>query len=126
MSDSPPPKTSAACHPSVLTPHPLLHPAGVTVDIVGTKAGNHGRSCEEHDICGTVLGENAVVRIRRVQIVVDGNEESPLAAYWISDGIDHCHVRFLQRHLLKQWKEYDGRIAQIVEMYKDSESASKR
>jgi hypothetical protein len=104
MSDSPPPKTSAACHPSVLTPCPLLHPTGVTVDFVGTEAGNHGRSCEEHDICGTVLGENAVVRIRRVQIVVDGNKESALTAYWISDGIDHCHVRFLQHHLLKQWK----------------------
>jgi hypothetical protein len=67
-----------------------------------------------------------VKRFRHVQILVDGNEESALAAYWISDGIDRCRVGFLQRHLLKQSKEYNGRIAQIVEFYKDSESPSKR
>jgi hypothetical protein len=57
---------------------------------------------------------------------VDGIEESALAVYWISDGIDRCRVGFLPRHLVKHWKEYDGRIAQIVEMYKESESPTKR
>lgn len=122
MSDSPCPTTSAA-HPSLET---IAHPAGITVDIVGIEEGNRGRSCEEHDVCGRVLEENAVVRIRHVQILVDGNEESALAVYWIADGIDRCHVGFLQRHLLKHWKEYNGRLAQIVDMYKDSESPSKR
>jgi hypothetical protein len=36
------------------------HPEGVTVDIVGIEAGNRGRSCEEHDVCGLVLEENSV------------------------------------------------------------------
>jgi hypothetical protein len=102
------------------------HPTGITFDIVGIEAGNHGRSCEEHDVCGSILEENTVVRIRHVQILVDGKEESALAAYWISDGIDRCHAGFLQHHLLKHWKDYDGRIAQIVDMYKDSESPTKR
>jgi hypothetical protein len=103
-----------------------VHPEGVTVDIVGIEVGNCGRSCEEHDVCGLVLEENSVVRLRHVQILVDGHEESALAAYWITDGIDCCRVGFLQHHLIKQWRDYNGRIAQIVEMYKDSESASKR
>lgn len=121
MSDSPP--TTSATHPSLET---MVHPIGITVDIVGIEAGNRGRSCEEHNVCGSILEENAVVRIRHVQILVDGKEESALVAYWIADGIDRCRVGFLQRHLLKHWKEYDGMIAQIVDMYKDSESPTKR
>jgi hypothetical protein len=63
----------------------------------GIEADNRGRSCEEHDACGSVLEENAVVRIRHAQILVDGSEESALAVYWIADGIDRCRVGFLQR-----------------------------
>jgi hypothetical protein len=124
MSD-PPCRTTSAAHLPLCTEN-IAHPTGVKVDIVGIAAGNHGRSCEEHDVCGRVLEENSVVRIRHVQILVDGNEESALAVYWIADGIDCCRVGFLQRHLLKHWKEYNGRLAQIVDMYKDSESPSKR
>ena len=65
-----------------------MHPVGITIDFVGIEADNRGRSCEEHDVCGSVLEENAVVRIRHVQILVDGSEESTLAAYWIADGVD--------------------------------------
>jgi hypothetical protein len=46
------------------------HPTGITFDIVGIEAGNRGRSCEEHDVCGSILEENTVVRIRHVQILV--------------------------------------------------------
>jgi hypothetical protein len=121
MSDSTP--TTSAVRPSLKT---KVHPVGITIDIVRIEADNRGRSCEEHDVCGSVLKEDAVVRIRHVQIRVDGSEESALAVYWITDGIDRCRVGFLQRHLLKHWKEYDGKIAQIVDMYKDSESPTKR
>jgi hypothetical protein len=103
------------------------HPTGITVNIVGIEASNRGRSCEEHAICGSVLLEDAVVRIQKVQILNnDGEEESALTAYWILDGIDCCRVGFLQRQLVKHWEEYDGRIAQIVEFYKDAESETKR
>jgi len=110
----------------ISSPEAMAHPTGITVDIVGIKASSSGRSCEEHDVCGIVLQEDTVVRIRHVQIIVDGIEESALAVYWISDGVDRCRVGFLPRHLLKHWKEYDGRIAQIVEMYEESESPTKR
>ena len=89
--------------------HPnMAHPRGITVNIVGIEASGNGRSCEEHGVCGTVLEKNSVVRIRCVQVLVDGCEESALAAYWITDGIDHCHVGFLPRHLVTHWKDYDG------------------
>ena len=106
---------------------PIHHPSGVTVDIVGIARGDRGRSCEEHNVCGAVLHEDSVVRLRHVQIIgATRKEESALATYWISDGIDRCRVGFLLRHLLKQCQEYDGRIAQVVDIYEGSDSPAKK
>jgi hypothetical protein len=66
----------------------MAHPSGILVDIVGTEAGNRGRSCEEHDVCGSVLELDCVVRFRAMQIVVEGVEQTALAVYWVTDGID--------------------------------------
>ena len=105
----------------------IAHHTGMSVDIVGIEEGSTGRSCEEHSACGCILGEGSVVRIRRIQIMVDGHEESALGVFWIDDGIDRCLVRFLCRHLVKRhWATYDGRIAQVVEMLKESGSSTKR
>ena len=71
------------------------HPTGETVEIVGTASSTQGRHCHQHDICGAVLKEDVVVRLRKVQVVVDGKEESAIAAYFVSDGIDQCRVGFL-------------------------------
>ncbi|KAI2489968.1 hypothetical protein MHU86_24620 [Fragilaria crotonensis] len=118
---------SAGRNASTRANSPPIHPCGVTVEIVGTGRSDRGRSCEEHDVCGTVLEEDSVVRIRRMQIIGDtGKEESALAVYWISDGIDRCRVGFLPRHLMKQWQLYDGRIAQVVDVYEGSESPTKQ
>ena len=123
MSSSP----STARNTTRTSSSPPIHPCGITVEIVGIGRSDRGRSCEEHDTCGTVLQEDSVVRIRHVQIFGDmGKEESALAVYWISDGIDRCRVGFLPRHLMKQWQLYDGRIAQVVELYEGSESPTKR
>jgi hypothetical protein len=83
---------------------PLFHPSGITVKIVGIARGDRGRSCKEYDVCGAVLHEDSVVRIRHVQIAGEetGTEESALACYWISDGIDRCRAGFLPHHLVKQ------------------------
>ena len=69
---------------------------GVLVDVVGIKASNRGRSCEEHTCCGSALELDSVVRFRRVQIINDaGKEEGALAVYWVTDAIDRCRVGFL-------------------------------
>jgi hypothetical protein len=73
-----------------------------------------------------VLCEDSVVRIQCCQIVTDRKEETALAAYWIADGIDQCQVGFEQKHLVKQWETYDGRIVQVVDLYNGSESPTKR
>jgi hypothetical protein len=32
--------------------------------------------------------------------MVDGREETAIAAIWVTDGIDHCHVGFLKHHMI--------------------------
>ena len=44
----------------------------------------NGRSCEEHPICGHVLQEDSVVHFRKVQVLIEGKEESAIAAFWVS------------------------------------------
>ena len=57
------------------------HPTGVGVEIVGIDKGDRGRSCEEHDVCGEVVEEDTLLRLRREQILVDGKEETAIACY---------------------------------------------
>ena len=92
-----------------------FHPTGVVVEIVGTERSDQGRSCEEHLFnCGEVLAEDVVVRLRKVQILEDGKEETAIAAVWINDGVDRCRVGFLPRHMVKHAIHYDGAVAQIT------------
>ena len=54
-------------------------------------------------------------------------EETAIAVYLVSDGIDQCRVGFLQRHMLKYGRQYGGVLAQVTEVYcADSESPMKR
>ena len=77
------------------------HPSGVTVDIVGIKKADQGRSCEKHEVCGSLLAPDVVVRIREVQLALEVDQANPapetdaLAVYHVSGGIDCCRVGFL-------------------------------
>ena len=91
-------------------------------------ASSNGRTCEEHAHCGSVAEvDDVVVRIRKVQVVIDEEQQSALAAYWVTDGVDRCRIGlFLPRHLLHKSDRYHGRLAQIVDVYEHSESPTKR
>ncbi len=93
-----------------------------------SEASSNGRTCDAHDVCGSVLLDDVVVRLRKVQILnTKGAEETTITAYLVSDGIDQCRVGFLPRHLVRHAKNYDGALAQITEVYtRESESPSKR
>ena len=97
-----------------------LHPTGVVVNIVGIHASFNGRSCEEHQVGGSVLKLGSLVSFREVQIIMKGKEETALAVYSVTDGVDHCHVGFLPRHMVKYKEAYDGRLAQVVEFLSES------
>ena len=85
-----------------------LHPTGVVIDIVGINESSNGRSCEEHQVCSSVLKLDSLVRFREVQIILKGKEETALVVYWVTDGINHCFVEFLVRHMVQYEEAYDG------------------
>ncbi len=95
----------------------VFHPSGIVVEIIGTEANDQGRSCEEHPInCGEVLEPDVVVRLRKVQLMVEvkGREETAIAAIWVTDGMDCCRVGFLPRHMVKHAARYDGSLVQVT------------
>jgi hypothetical protein len=94
-------------------------PDPIVINIVGLEADDRGRSCEEHEVCGVVMQEDVVVRLRKVQVLVDGKEETAIAAYWITDGTERCRVGFLQRHMVKYATRYDGALAQVTRVLGD-------
>jgi hypothetical protein len=57
-----------------------INPSGILVQIVGTQKSFQGRSCEEHEICDEVLKEDVVVRLRKMQLLVEGKEETVITA----------------------------------------------
>ena len=89
-----------------------IHPCGIVVKIVGTEMSCQGRSCEEHKICGeVVMEEDVVVRLRKIQLMVEGKEETTIVAIWVMDGIDRCRVGFLPRHMVRHAARYNGALA---------------
>ncbi len=93
------------------------HPSGVIVEVVGMERSNQGRSCEEHLNCGEVMAEDVVVHLRKVQILVEGKDETAIAAILINDGIDCCHVGFLPRHMVKHMARYNDTVTQCTRVF---------
>ena len=79
----------------------VTHPSGIVIKIVGTEKGDCGCSCEEHNVCGVVVEEDTLLRLRRMQIKVDGHKETAIVCFWVTDEIDCCCVGFLKCHMLK-------------------------
>jgi hypothetical protein len=94
-----------------------IHPCGIVVEIVGTEMSCQGRSCEEHEICGEVMEEDVVVRLRKIQLMVEGKEETAIVAIWVTDGIDCCRVGFLPRHMVRHTARYDWALAQVTRVF---------
>ncbi len=109
-------------HPATVA----THPPAVVVEIVGTLMGNRGCSCEEHAVCGSVLEEDMVVRLRKVQVLVDGCEETAIACIWVTDGADRCRVGCLMRHMVKHAVRYDRALVQVTRVFSDDEKECSR
>ena len=104
------------------------HPSGIIVDVVGIEEPSRGRSSEVHDTCGDIMAVDTIVRFRAVQILGDGGkEETAIAAYWVTDGIDRCRVGFLPRDCVRHKLDFDGKLAQVTELlYKSTRAADKK
>ena len=76
-----------------------------------------GRSCKEHEQCGEVLREDVVVCLRRVQVMVEGKEETSMAVVWVSNRIDCCREGFLPCHMVPQATLYNGALTQVTRVF---------
>ena len=92
------------------------HLLGIVVEIVGIEKGDRGRLCEEHDVCGEVVEEDTLLHLRREQILVDEKEETVIACYWVTNGVDCCRVGFLKRHMVKHAWCFDGALVQVTKV----------
>jgi hypothetical protein len=93
------------------------HPPGIVVEIVGTLMGKTGRSCEEHAVCGSMQEEGMVVHLRKMQVLVEGREETAIACIWVTNGVDWCRVGFLMRHMVKHAVRYDGALTEVTRVF---------
>jgi hypothetical protein len=76
---------------------------------------------------GTLLAGYVLVGDTLIFILPDfGAEETAVAAYWVTDGIDCSRVGFLPCHLIQQAQFYNGKLVQVVAMLADSESPRQR
>ena len=109
-------------------PCPPVRPMDMVLDIVGTARGDRGRNCDEHEICGEVLAEDVVVRLRREQILVPNKlgkgekEETAYTVNWVTDGQDRCRIGFLPRAYVEQGGIYDGVLCQVVRIGNESDN----
>ncbi len=102
--------------PVTKVPGPF-HPTGVVVEIIGMNVGDRGHSCEEHSKCSEMMAKVMVVRLWKVQIQVEGWEETAISAYWVMDGVDCRCVGFLFCHMVRQAACYDGAMAQVTRVF---------
>jgi hypothetical protein len=64
-----------------------------------------GHLCEEHEICGNVLKEVMVVRLCKLQLMVEEKEETAITAIWVTDGVGCCCVGFVPCHMINYFPE---------------------
>jgi hypothetical protein len=96
----------------------LYHPSGVVVEIVEMERGDQGCSCDKHHINGgEVMVEDFVMHLHKVQIMVKGWEETAITAFWMNNGINHCHIGFLPCHMVKRATQNDGAVAQVTHVF---------
>jgi hypothetical protein len=96
----------------------LFHLTGVVVEIIETEMVDQGRSCEEHvSNCGKVMVEDVVVCLRKEQIQVEGQEETAIIAYWVTDVVNCCHVGFLPCHMVRHTTRYNGALVQVTRVF---------
>ncbi len=59
------------------------------------------------------------MRLRKMQLMVEGKEETVITVIWVTDGVDRCRVGFLPRHMVHHATRYDGALAQVTRVLSD-------
>ncbi len=67
-----------------------------------------------------------IVRLRKVQVLFDGHEETAIACHWVTDGIDRFRLGFLMHHMVAHAARYDGALAQVTRVFIGNEDECSR
>ena len=123
--------SAAAPAVSLSRPEVVATLTGRMIEIVGIAEKNRGRSCDQHDCCGSQLEVYSKVKIVRERLAYqNGGEEEDvlLAVYYVADGYARCKVGFLPQHLAtKGADDYDGLYARVMELFSPhAKNATKR
>ncbi len=102
------------------------HLPSIVAEIIGTEMSDQGRSCEEHAVCGSVLEEDVVVHLWKVQVLVEDHKETVIACIWVTDSIDRCCVSFLMHHMVAHAKWYNGALTQVRRVLSGDEAVCSR
>ena len=73
-----------------------IDPKGIVVDIVGIEVGDHGRSCEEHEICGSVLRNDGRALVKGAAFYCSCFDHDCFAYRY---HCQHCHKELFCSHL---------------------------
>ena len=93
------------------------------MDIVGIGIGDRGRSCEEHTVCGSVLQPDVLVRLLKEEIMVEGEIETAICVYWVTDSVEHCQVGFLPHFMIRYADSLNGLLAQVTDVFDEFTSS---
>jgi hypothetical protein len=97
------------------------------VDVVGCDEGTNGRSCLNHDVCGSQIQIGDILVFRWKVIPTDNDEiEEVIKAFIIKDGSQECHVGYLPKRLLIQKEKFKNKMAVVLEDLRSSNNAQKR
>ena len=96
----------------------------------GIESSTNGRSCYHHDICGSLVEEDVVLRLRKMQIrrtALDRKRLQSLHFTYLMALTSVMLLGFLRCHFVPHAPSFDGVLVQVTEVYSPtSESVSKR
>ncbi len=66
---------------------------------------------------GEVVQEETLVCLRKVQVIVEGKEETAISVTWVTEGMDRCRVGFLGCHMVVPAVHHNGALAQLMKVF---------
>jgi hypothetical protein len=110
------------------------------VDVVGVDSGTHGRSCENHDVCGHFVVKDDLLYCNwAVQKIASDVPEACVQVFKLApDGHVGCHVGYLPRRVVKssrckddskkkdQGRSFNGTWLKVVSDLRLSDNSAER
>jgi hypothetical protein len=104
-------------------------PEGVIdLEVVGINGISNGRSCCQHDCCGSSLSENELLRLVKCVVTINKKTEEAVKFVRVTADGDGCTIGFLPRVWLKHPKvaQNINNFCIVRELYDHSDNKSKR